>query len=411
MKLMLSLILITHFYFSLEASTYLGAMFFGDEYFIGDAHSLSMGFTGLACNNSPLTLQKNPANILLSGKNIFQFNSHASFLDEGINTTLEENRYNHFNEINFTDIGLIVPVLSFAGLGLATYHDLDFNYYNGMEKLDSALHKAGVYDYNQKGHVQSYSVAVSLQIIKKVYFGWGFDYLSGGKQLINRINQNLDKEILIQNKKEEQEIEGYRMKYGLNIRVKKEFIIGVIYHRPYVVNFQGDEKDLLVNTYHPYQYSIMYPSKYGVGIAYYFLSGYDTLFTWDIIYNPWKEEVTSFPFDLPSLYNTTELHFGIEHNLSFPSTDIMVPLRYGILWLPSCLDRRVEMVMFTVGCGIQVSHVLGSTLKVDLGMGFGHRNFNGIYKKEPYNLFEINKEIESIRESLQLIKMSLKIEF
>lgn len=429
------LLILIIFNIKLFSFTYLGSLFCGDPIYSLDSQSLGMGGTGIAYNNSPLTIRNNSANLSMSDKIIFQINGNIFSLSERIldvTKTSASSGVSYFDAningqtyVKLDSFGLIVPAVKSAALGISYYNFLDFNYINSTYKYKSAKERVGFYDLKQTGALNSISIAGSYNYKKIIFIGLGIDILKGEKNLKNIVYDYPTMKSKTQDISENIDITGSRINMGVNVGITKQVHVGCFYQTQPTVSFKGNEKDLLANTSTKKDYEITYPQRYGIGMAYEFLIGYNTTFACDFIFTPWKNNITykdnvkisSVETSLRGtpgyehLNNSYEMHLGAEHMVILKTKVLRMPIRYGLLWVPHYLDDRVELVMITFGLGFEGPYFLDFYTKIGISVGIGKRNFIGNYGVEPYDP-PVGEELKPrVDESIQNILISLSLGF
>lgn len=417
----------------LNAETYLGGMFLGDPIIASDSRSLGMGGTGIAYNVSPSTIVNNPANIslskgikaqmtgsaLVSSEEMYSINK-VSYSSTGYDIGFTDVNLNSQTYYNLNSAGFIFPLTSSAGVGICYYKFQDFDYINTLYKYKSSIERTGIYDIKQRGSINSLSLAGAFVIEKIIAIGIGFDLLTGKKTLSNKVYDYPDGIALVQNDNENLKMSGNRINFGFNIELTKKLNFGGFYQTSPVIGFSGDNANG-----NKIDYDITYPQRYGIGMAYEVLVGYNTIFAFDFIFTPWRREgryknnLDIFSKEVNLRYisgykyinNVYEMHLGAEHNIVLKADLLKMPVRYGVMWVPHYLNNRVELVMVTFGLGFEGPYLLDLDTKIDISVGIGKRNYIGIYKKEPYDPPVDDDKKPRIIESMQSVLLSLSFVF
>lgn len=416
------------------AYSYFDSMYTGGYIIANDSRSLGIGGTGIAFNYSPTSIINNPANIGMISKLSYQINAGINSSGEeiricnkitpsssGTTFSLVDINMNNQTYLNLESIGVVVPVVENFNVGLCYYRMLDFNYRNSTFKYQSPTEREGFYDFKQTGSLDSLSLASSFYLAKTLSLAIGYDMLFGNRKLNNRVYDYPDRTTLIQDQEESIEIKGYRINTGLNLGVTKRLNIACFYQTKANLAFTGDYgKDG-----GRIDYEMVHPQRYGVGMAYKAVLRYNTIFSVDLIFAPWRNDSTYEDKTVTSpeevrlkdtsgykyLNNVDEVRFGAEHQLYIKEKVLKFPIRYGMMWIPSAMDNRVELTMFTIGIGFHGSWLYDFYTKIDLGLGIGKRNYICQYGQEPYNPpFDEGLEIR-VYEGIQHFLLSITFEY
>ncbi|MBU1078840.1 MAG: hypothetical protein KKH98_16210 [Spirochaetes bacterium] len=418
----------------LIAYTYIGGLFLGDVDYALDSRSLGMGGTGIAFSSSPLAVKNNPANISMADRITLQVNGILQVVSEDILVTQKvtsdgpsssDNNINDQVYFNFQSAGVIIPLMDMIGINISYYDFLDFNYRNDTIKYKSAQEKIGFYDLEAAGALNSLSIAASINIKKILYVGAGFDILQGSKSLKSIVYNYPVGNSKTEDISESIDMAGSRINLGVNVAVSRSLHAGLFYQTQPTVSFKGDQKNELTGSSVKIDHEITYPQRYGIGLAYELLAGFNTVFAADFIFTPWKyntvfKDNTVSPSSETNLRdlapyqylsNSYELHLGAEHMIILKAKVLKMPIRYGLLYVPHYINDRIELAMITFGLGFEGPYLLDFYTKIDISLGIGKRNFIGTYGKEPYDPAVEDELKPRVDESIRSILVSLSLGF
>lgn len=419
--------------------TYLGGSFLGDPVLCLDSRSLGMGGTGLAFIDSPSALRSNPAGIALSDRILFQANGNLFLLSEKIYIVTSAGSEIGYNDENINSqaydryyqlldsAGLIVPVPLLHGLSVGVNWSkfLDFNYANSTYRYGSSQERTGIYDFEITDSVWAYAFGLGFNIKKLVWVGLSADLLNGTVFTENKVWEYPSKEHFLQSISEEKEMNGSRFSAGLIVALSRNTRLSAFYQTGPKISCNSASLDNLSSADSRGKYSITYPRRYGMGLAYSLLAGHNTTFAFDLIAVPWARDCR-FKDDQdsssPEIYlkevspyaylaDTYEMHLGAEHVLILVPKLLRMPLRYGLMWIPHYINDRVEMALFTLGLGFEGPYFFGQEIQIDLALGIGQRNFIGVYHEEPFDPPVEEELMSRVHESIQVIQFGLRVPF
>ncbi|MDD5067245.1 MAG: hypothetical protein PHF84_09380 [bacterium] len=417
----------------LQGYTYLEGMFLGDPFLSLDSRSLGMGGTSLGFHSAPASIRNNPGNIGLAKKITVQVNGEIFLHSEkilnitgsGSELKYSDQNINSGQYLNLSSAGLVLPVLDVFCVGLDYHQPFDFQYENTTYQYKSANQRSGLYDLSQTGSLRSFSLALACHYKEVISVGAAFNLLSGSLKGRNRLYSYPDRKSLLTDQENKTSLDGANMNIGVNTGITRNLHAGAFFQTGYKMTFKTDSRDLILGSRTKDEYYILYPKRYGIGLAYKVLTGHDALVALDFIFTPWDQDAkykdlaaagakeqkldTISPYQY--LTDTYELHLGAEHLLILVPKVLRLPIRYGLMWVPSYLNDRIEMAVFTLGFGLDGTYLFGLDTRLDISLGLGKRNFIGIYGKEPYDSDVPLDLKQRIDESIQLINVSFMIEF
>jgi hypothetical protein len=367
----------------------------GSQMFQGSARCAGMGEVSLLCEDSPLAVALNPS--LLARSNERQITGSYRFMvvegdwslpvhdsfDALLGYEVYSNNLNVYHNGDLSFSTGTIPRAANLAFGIAYLPAYDFNYdfsqevrdrNTQSEPLDKVIANAFV---ESDGVVHGLSVGVAGGYRKRLFVGFGIDYLFGEYDMAARL-ANMDPAKLPCWEDAPQEtsesfsasdLDGMRYRLGAVYVVNKRIELAATLTSETDLEGEYTTSGGFVG-FSPWKegtgesFGLKYPASYAFGISYRPRNDLRTIVAADVRYTRWSDAENEALEEL-ALDDIYEWFIGVEHLFYHDR-----PLWFGFLYRPSPADKEAAESSVTAGTGIVVWG-----LDVDFSIRVGWRKY------------------------------------
>jgi len=344
-----------------DALTYLGISHLGDFISGIGARSLGMGGTSIASGTDSSSFFVNPSCLGILDKQEFSLAMGIAPVVEKVATEDELTYFNSqcYFQLNSAVVAFPVGRKLNLAVGLAPSYDNNYQHEKSIFDVDSPGEKIGSANINGKGTLYAYSLGGAWKPTPYLYIGGTINFLDGESSLKSSSTIYASPPTAITELKSK--ISGFNFTLGAMLYFTDEFRAG------FVVNTKGGANEIWKADYPALteegKTEIIFPSSYGLGVAYTFIEENSSTIAAEIIFSEWSG------FKSGTNYRDTfEFRVGAEHSLR----DALC-LRYGFYFQPFYGSKEFQMVSLTGGLGYKFNDIVS----FDFAGEYGKRNYYG----------------------------------